>query len=294
MRPSRILLGVLVTIIWGLNFSLIKVAEETFAPLLLATLRFILCCVPAIFFFPRPRVAMKYILAYGLVFGVCQFGLLFAGIEAGLSAGLSSVVLQVQVFFTILFGVLLMKEKIGRYQIVGIVVGFLGVGLIALGIGGSVSIAGLLLVAGAGVSWGLANVITKKAKAPNPVAFMVWSSAVPIIPLALLTLMFEGVGSVETSFDNLTWMAAGSLLYLVYAVNVRDASQIPALSSGALVLGLVFGMLATVGGIETYRAARTTRPARSFLAAVLGGVAGLVALACFAAAAILAILSRAP
>ena len=86
----------------------------------------------------------------------------------------------------------------------------------------------------------------------------------------------------------------GSLLYLVYAVNVRDASQIPALASGALVLGLVFGMLATVGGIETYRAARTVRPARSFLAAVLGGVAGLVSLACFAAAAILAILSRAP
>ena len=86
----------------------------------------------------------------------------------------------------------------------------------------------------------------------------------------------------------------GSMLYLVYAVNVRDASQIPALASGALVLGLVFGMLATVGGIETYRAARTVRPARSFLAAVLGGVAGLVSLACFAAAAILAILSRAP
>ena len=86
----------------------------------------------------------------------------------------------------------------------------------------------------------------------------------------------------------------GSLLYVVYAVTVRDTSQIPALASGALVLGLVFGMLATVGGIETYRAARTDRPARSVVAAVLGGVAGIVSMACFAAAAILAILSRAP
>jgi len=88
----------------------------------------------------------------------------------------------------------------------------------------------------------------------------------------------------------------GSLLYLAYAVTVRDASQIPALASGALVLGLVFGMLATVGGIETYRAARTGRAARSVVAAVTGGVAGagIVSLACFAAAAILAILSRAP
>ena len=85
----------------------------------------------------------------------------------------------------------------------------------------------------------------------------------------------------------------GSLLYLAFAVSVRDASQIPALASGALVLGLVFGMLATVGGIETYRAARANRPARSVIAAILGGVAGIAALACFAAAAILAILSRA-
>ena len=86
----------------------------------------------------------------------------------------------------------------------------------------------------------------------------------------------------------------GSLLYFVYAVTVRDTSQIPALASGALVLGLVFGMLATAGGIETYRAARADRPARSVMAAVLGGVAGIVSLGCFAAAAILAILSRAP
>jgi hypothetical protein len=86
----------------------------------------------------------------------------------------------------------------------------------------------------------------------------------------------------------------GSLLYLAYAVTVRDTSQIPALASGALVLGLVFGMLATVGGIETYRAARTGRAARSVVAAVTGGVAGIVSLACFAAAAILAVLSQAP
>jgi hypothetical protein len=86
----------------------------------------------------------------------------------------------------------------------------------------------------------------------------------------------------------------GSLLYVAYAITVRDTSQIPALASGALVLGLVFGMLATVGGVETYRAARADRPARSLVSAILGGVAGIVSLACLAAAAILAILSRSP
>ena len=86
----------------------------------------------------------------------------------------------------------------------------------------------------------------------------------------------------------------GSMLYLVYAVNVRDTTQIPALSSGALVLGLVFATLATVGGIETFRASRDNRPARSVLAAVLGGIAGVIALGCFAAAAILSMLAKGP
>src|SRR5207247_10624707 len=36
----------------------------------------------------------------------------------------------------------------------------------------------------------------------------------------------------------------GSLAYLAYAVTVRDASQIPLLASGAVVLGIVFAVIA--------------------------------------------------
>jgi len=108
------------------------------------------------------------------------------------------------------------------------------------------------------------------------------------------TGLFVGPVRVTPTRVFLAIALVGSLLYLAYAVSVRDTTQIPALASGALVLGLVFGMLATAGGIETYRAARADRPARSVGAAIMGGVAGIVSLACFAAAAILAILSRAP
>ena len=107
------------------------------------------------------------------------------------------------------------------------------------------------------------------------------------------TGLFVGPVRVTPTRVFLAIALVGSLLYLAYAVSVRDTTQIPALASGALVLGLVFGMLATAGGIETYRAARADRPARSVGAAIMGGVAGIVSLACFAAAAILAILSRA-
>lgn len=81
----------------------------------------------------------------------------------------------------------------------------------------------------------------------------------------------------------------GSIAYLVYALTVRDATQIPMLASGAAVLGIVFAALAIAGAVETVRAARADRPGRSVAAAIVGGLAGLVAFGCFAAAAILAL-----
>lgn len=216
MPVRHLLLGLLVTVVWGLNFSIIKVAEEVFNPFLLATLRFILCCLPAIFFLPRPQVPFRYLAAYGTVFGVFQFGLLFLGIQAGLSPGIASVVLQLQVFFTILFAALINHEKISRHQVAGIALGFAGVILLASISDGSIDVLGLFLVAAAGLAWGLANVIAKNAKAPDPLAFMIWSSTVPILPLVGLTLLFEGYDSIISSFEQVTWAAAGAVLYLVY------------------------------------------------------------------------------
>jgi hypothetical protein len=86
---------------------------------------------------------------------------------------------------------------------------------------------------------------------------------------------------------------AGSIGYLAYAITVRDNTQIPMLASGAAVLGLVFVALALAGAVATLRAAREDRPGRSVVAAILGGIAGLIAFGCFAVAAVLAILWRA-
>lgn len=216
MPLRHLLLGLLVTVVWGFNFSIIKLADDVFHPFLLATLRFILCCFPAIFFLPRPQVPLRYLVAYGTVFGVFQFGLLFLGIHAGLSPGIASVVLQLQVFFTILFSALINHERISRHQAAGIALGFAGVILLASSSDGTVSVLGLFLVAAAGLSWGLANVIAKNAKSSDPLAFMIWSSAVPILPLIVITLLVEGYDSIVVSFTEVTWLAAAAVLYLVY------------------------------------------------------------------------------
>ena len=86
----------------------------------------------------------------------------------------------------------------------------------------------------------------------------------------------------------------GSLAYLLYAVTVRDASQIPLLASGAVVLGLVFGAIAFVGARAAWRSSVRGRDGRAFAHALVGGIASLIAAACFAGAFILATLSQTP
>jgi len=74
----------------------------------------------------------------------------------------------------------------------------------------------------------------------------------------------------------------GSVAYLVYALTVRDANQIPLLASGAAILGAAFLALAIAGLVRAYQAGR----------AGAGGVALLAAFGAFATAAILALLWR--
>jgi hypothetical protein len=78
-----------------------------------------------------------------------------------------------------------------------------------------------------------------------------------------------------------------SLGYVGFAITVRDASQIPLLASGAVVLGLVFVAIAFVGGRAAWRSSVGGRDARAFGHAIVGGFASLAAAGCFAAAVIL-------
>jgi hypothetical protein len=83
----------------------------------------------------------------------------------------------------------------------------------------------------------------------------------------------------------------GSVLYLLYAITVRDASQIPLLASGAAVLGIVFVGVAVTGLIATWRSSIRGRDGRALAHAVIGGVACLAAAGCFAVAIILGLVS---
>ena len=220
MPLSHSLVAVLVTIIWGLSFVVIKLGVGTMPPLLLCALRFFFAALPAVFFVPRPKVSFGNVLAYGFFLGVAQFGLLFAAIAFGMPASLASLVMQAQVFFTILFAALVMNERPGMHQVVGGLIGFCGLVIIAVPRLSGSGAGPFLMTVAAAAAWGVANIISKRAGRVDMLGYIVWSSLVAPLPLLGLSLLIDGPSQVIAA---LTQMSAGTwwaVAYLAYPTTV--------------------------------------------------------------------------
>lgn len=216
MKTRHLFLAILVTIIWGLNFSVIKLGLTSIDPLILAGIRFTLCAVPAIFFIARPDVQWRYLIGYGLVFGIGLWGVVNLGIKSGLSAGIASLVLQTSAFFTIVLGARVFKENITRYQLAGIAIALAGLLSIIFIADGSVTFTGLALVLLGAVAWSVANVISKKAQTRQVFAFLVWSSAFSPIPLFALDYAVNGSSGYSALVNQLDYRAVVSIVFQVY------------------------------------------------------------------------------
>ena len=217
MPPRDILLAIIVAGIWGLNFVAAHWAVAEMPPLLVAGLRYVIAVLPAIFLVKRPRVALSILVGYGLFVGAGQFGLLFSAIKLGMPAGLASMVVQIQVFLSIGLAVLFLGERPSRSTLIGALIAFGGIGVIAVERLEGAALLPLLLTLAAAASWGLANLITKKAGRIDMLAFVVWSSLIPPIPLFALSLMLDGPGAWSVGLANLTLLGIGSLLFIGWA-----------------------------------------------------------------------------
>jgi O-acetylserine/cysteine efflux transporter len=212
MRARDLALAVAVAAVWGFNFVVIHVGLEAFPPLLFSALRFALAAFPALLLVGRPQVAWRWVIAVALVLAVTKFSLLFIGMEEGMPAGLSSLVLQSQAVFTMLFAVLLLRERPRPVQLAGLAVAVAGVVLVATRT--TAPLPAFLLVIGAAAAWGLSNVATRKASPPDTLRFMVWVSAVATGPLVALTLIFDGPAADLAALRAIDTRAVLSLLYI--------------------------------------------------------------------------------
>ena len=189
---SHLFLALAIVAVWGTNFVVIKLSLAAFPPFLFAALRYTFAFIPLAFFIARPQVSWTNLCAYGVAIGVGQFGILYFAIDGRISPGLASLVIQTQVFFTIGFAMFFAKERLRLYQAVAVSVSMTGLGIIALHTDADTTFVGMALVVFAGLSWGIANTVSRRAGSINMLSYVVWASLFSLPPLFLISLIFEG------------------------------------------------------------------------------------------------------
>ncbi|SAX13865.1 drug/metabolite transporter permease [Klebsiella pneumoniae] len=214
------LLALLVVVVWGLNFVVIKLGLHNMPPLMLAGLRFMLVAFPALLFVARPAIPLRLLLGYGLTISFGQFAFLFCAIGLGMPAGLASLVLQAQAFFTIILGAFVFGERLQGKQLAGIALAIFGVLVLVEGsLGGEhVPLVGFMLTLAAALSWACGNIFNKKimsqASRPPIMSLVVWSALIPVLPFMLASLLIDGPQTMLASLQHIDLLTILSLLYL--------------------------------------------------------------------------------
>ncbi|MGO3004779.1 MAG: DMT family transporter, partial [Halomonas sp.] len=131
--PLRdLLLGLFVIAIWALNIIVIKVGVEELPPLLITTIRFMLVAALLVPFYPVARAQLPFLLLLSVTFGSLHFALLFIGLEHA-EAGTGALLVQMGTPFATLLAVVFFKERLGPKRIVGLLLSFAGIAVIAGG-----------------------------------------------------------------------------------------------------------------------------------------------------------------
>jgi O-acetylserine/cysteine efflux transporter len=216
MPITHLLLALVVVFAWGINFIFVKLGLDEISPLLLCALRFLLSSFPAVLFIKPPKVPFGIIASYGLIMFALQFSLVFIGLNVGMTPGMASLLMQVQVFFSMFFAVIFLGEQPSIGQIIGALVAFAGIGVVAMHFDHNVTLLGFLCIIGAAATWGIGNLITKKINSTNFIAVIVWGSFVACLPMFVISLIFEGPSNLIETYQGITWKGIISLLYTVY------------------------------------------------------------------------------
>ncbi|MGA6098929.1 EamA family transporter [Stutzerimonas marianensis] len=270
MSPKDLLLALVVILVWGMNFVVIKVGLDDIPPMLLGALRFILAAFPAVLFIKRPQMPLRWLLAYGATISLGQFAFLFSAMTMGMPAGLASLVLQSQAFFTLFFAVLFLGERLRAANLVGLLVAAGGLTLIGLQGERGMTLAGFLLTICAASMWALGNIVTRRVGKVNLVGLVVWGSLIPPLPFFALSWMLEGPEAIAAALHGFSLDSMLVLVYLAFGATIlgyglwsRLLSRYPAntvapfsllvpvvgLTSAALLLDEHLGLLQGVGAL---------------------------------------------
>ncbi|WP_207495579.1 DMT family transporter [Aridibaculum aurantiacum] len=205
---------ILLSIIWGSSFRLMKIGMEELSPYQVAAIRMLSAGVVLLPFTIKAirnidRSKINIVLLSGLL-GSFFPAFLFCIAETRIDSSLAGILNALTPLFTILIGVLFFKMKVSVQRYIGVIVGFIGLALLFISRGnitlGYLYFAFLVLLAT--IFYGInVNIVSRNLKntASMDIAALAFTF---LIPPSLLVLYITGYFSKPTTYA--FWHATGA------------------------------------------------------------------------------------
>lgn len=203
-----------VVLLWSSNLIVQKIAVAHLSVFVLSFLRVALA-FPLLFFYPKPQKSLWKYFFCGFFLYTLYLIFFGFGLKSNIGAGLSAFFLQAQVFFVILCCFLLLGEKPTWFQVIGLLISFIGVYFLKTSSSPSElpfwCIAFLLMSC---FSFGIGIALSKKYKIGGSMKDITWLSMAAALPLLLTCVIFEG--PLQT-FDIIVHLSAVALFCILFA-----------------------------------------------------------------------------
>lgn len=218
LKHSELLLAASVPLLWGIGFTFAKAGLNEFPPLFLMGLRFTLAALTLVWFVPIPRGQLKQIFWISLVGSTLQYGMTFTGLSM-LDASLAIIIIHLEVPFSVLLAAIVLKDKPGIQRILGMLISFAGIVLIAGQPSLSEQLPAILLTAAGAMTWAVGQIMVKRLEnPPSGFALTAWIGFFSGPQMILGSFMFED--SQWESLSNASWIGWGVILYLALIMTV--------------------------------------------------------------------------
>ncbi len=249
---------VVLTLSWGLNQVLVKVANAGYNPVLLtvgrsaiaAVLVFLWCHWRGIRIFERDGTLPAGILV-GVLFGI-EFVLMFFGLDYT-SAARGTLVFNTMPFWVLLGAHFWLGEKITATKFAGLVLAFAGVALVfsdkgSLGAGGGLK--GDLMLLAAGAAWGATIIIIKvsrlnTASAEKTLLYQLVVSSIfsiPLVPLAGPLLREPSILATASLLVQAVYVVSFTYVVWFWLMRRYPASGLSSFTFLSPVFGVVFAV----------------------------------------------------
>ena len=214
MRFVDIILAISVPVIWGLGFTLAKVAFvlSDFPPILLIAFRFALTTLVLLWLVKPPFGYMHRIFWISVVSATVQYALTFTGLD-GLNASTAIIVVQLEFPFMVIMAAVVFKDHLSWSQIAGIALAFSGIIMIAGQPQLQDDLLPVFLVIGGAFTWAVGQIMIKKLGwQVGGFTLIAWVAAFATPQLFFASWLFEE-GQIQ-AIRTMNWIGWAVVVYL--------------------------------------------------------------------------------